>query len=145
VSDSGSNAGAAASVRSIDVSAGVVFHEGRVLIAKRPEGKHLAGFWEFPGGKREPNETWEQCLTRELVEELGVTVAPGRTIHETTHAYPDRVVRLRFIAARWVSGTPQAIGCADWAWVRCEDLSRYAFPPADAEFLEVLRRQPEMA
>src|SRR5690348_10762520 len=65
------------SARIIEVAAGLVFRDGRLLITQRPAGTHLAGFWEFPGGKREPNETYEECLRRELWEELAIEVSVG--------------------------------------------------------------------
>jgi len=69
----------------IDVAAGLVWREGRLLIAKRHDNAHLGGLWEFPGGKREPNETFEQCLARELREELGIEVSIGELVETLTH------------------------------------------------------------
>ena len=120
----------------IDVAAGLVIREGRLLIAQRPSGSHLAGFWEFPGGKLEPGETWEDCLIRELKEELGIHVRFIRWFSEVTHPYPDRIIRLRFGVCRWVSDEPQALGCAAFAWVLPGELSHFRFPPADTELLE---------
>ena len=75
----------------IDVAAGLVWREGRLLIAKRHDNAHLGGLWEFPGGKREPNETFEQCLARELREELGIEVAIGELVESLTHEYPEQL------------------------------------------------------
>ncbi len=119
-----------------NVAAGLVIREGRLLIAQRPSGSHLAGLWEFPGGKLEPGETWENCLSRELMEELGIHIQFLRWFDEVTHAYPDRSIRLRFGVCRWISGEPQALGCADFAWVAPGELARFHFPPADAGLLE---------
>lgn len=112
---------------------------GRLLIARRCDGDHLAGLWEFPGGKREPGEPYPDCLRRELTEELGIEVEVGRLYEEIVHAYPERTVRLRFFLCRWLRHEPQCLGCAEWAWVTREDLKHYAFPAADARLLERLQ------
>ncbi|MBN8247564.1 MAG: 8-oxo-dGTP diphosphatase MutT [Verrucomicrobia bacterium] len=129
----------------IAVAAGLVFQAGRLLITRRPEGAHLGGLWEFPGGKLEPGETWEAGLARELHEELGITVTVDRLVCEVTHAYPDRTVHLRFFACRLAAGEPRALGCAAFAWVRREDLARHEFPPADAAVLDAVRSAPEFS
>src|SRR6266853_275359 len=83
-------------VKTIDVAAGLVFRDGKLLITQRYAEAHLGGLWEFPGGKREPNETFEQCLTRELSEELGIEVVVGQLVESLTHEYPGKSVHLRF-------------------------------------------------
>ena len=123
------------SIRTVPVAAGLVFHDGRLLITRRPPGSHLAGCWEFPGGKREPGESWESCLQRDLQEELAIEVEVGRLFSEVTHAYPEKIVHLRFFVCRWLSGTPQAIGCSDLKWVTATELAAHEFPPADREIL----------
>jgi mutator protein MutT len=127
----------------IQVAAGVIEREGRYLITRRPEGSHLAGCWEFPGGKRHPGESWEDCLRREVREELGIEVEVGPMLHETGHLYPDRRVRLRFYRCRVAAGAPAALGVAEFRWVRAEDLHRHDFPPADREVLSLLGAPPE--
>ncbi len=119
----------------IRVAAGLVFHQGRLLIAQRPPGGHLAGLWEFPGGKLESGETWEGCLRRELREELGILVEVGELFEDVTHAYPAKTVHLRFFRCSWRDGEVQALGCADFHWATREDLQRYPFPPADTRLL----------
>ena len=119
----------------IEVSAALLFRDGRLLVAQRPAGSHLAGLWEFPGGKREPGESWEECLRRELREELGIEVAVGALFEEVVHAYPGKQVHLRFFRARVVAGEPRPIGCAAVAWISRAELGRYEFPPADAGLL----------
>jgi len=119
----------------MEVAAGLVIREGRLLIAQRPSGSHLAGLWEFPGGKLNPGETWENCLARELDEELGIQIDFVRWFSEVIHRYPERTVHLRFGIGRWVSGEPQTLGCAAFAWVLPGELGRYHFPPADVEIL----------
>lgn len=127
----------------IDVAAGLVFEGGRLLITQRPPGGHLAGLWEFPGGKLEPGETWEAALVRELQEELGVRVVVGREFCRVQHAYPHREVRLRFYVCRIDSGTPSPIGCSALAWVAPDGLAGYEFPEADRQLLEQLPSAPE--
>lgn len=125
--------------RLIEVSAGLVFRDGKLLITQRRPGDHLAGLWEFPGGKRNPGENFAACLVRELQEELGVTVAVGDLLEDLVHAYAERTVRLRFYACRLLEGEPQPLGCHALAWVTPQTLADYAFPAADARLLERLR------
>ena len=124
----------------IEVAAGLVERDGQILITQRKAGSHLAGLWEFPGGKREAGESWEDCLIRELQEELAITVRVGELRHETVHHYPKKSVHLRFYAAGLISGEPRAIDCAAVAWVSPKDLSVYAFPEADRELVAQLAR-----
>src|ERR1041385_7546125 len=86
--------------RAVDVAAALVFRDGKLLITRRHADAHLGGLWEFPGGKRESDETFEQCLVRELQEELGITVTVGELLEELTHEYPERTVLLKFFACR---------------------------------------------
>lgn len=123
----------------IEVSAGLVFHAGRLLITQRRAQDHLGGLWEFPGGKRHVGETFEQCLVRELQEELAIDVAVGELIETICHAYPEKTVLLKFFQCRLVRHEPQAIGCAAFAWVTRAQLDQYPFPPADARLLEQLK------
>src|SRR6266403_4621480 len=115
----------------IDVAAGLIFREGKILITRRHADTHLGGLWEFPGGKREPNETFEECLARELREELGIEVTVGELVETLTHEYPEKTVHLRFFRCAWLRHEPQALGRVDFAWVSREQLEQYAFPEAD--------------
>ena len=124
----------------IEVAAALVFRDGKLLITQRHAEAHLGGLWEFPGGKREPEETFEACLTRELREELGIEVEVGELVESLTHAYPDKTVHLRFFRCRWVRPEPQTLGCPAFKWVRAAELNDYAFPAADARLLERLQR-----
>jgi len=113
---------------------------GAVLITKRPEGKPLAGLWEFPGGKVESCETPEQALIRELKEELGVAVsAPGLTpLTFVSHAYPEfHLLMPIYVCRRW-QGDVVAKEGQELAWVRPDALSAYAMPPADEPLKETL-------
>jgi 8-oxo-dGTP diphosphatase len=114
--------------------------EGRVLIAKRPQGRSLAGLWEFPGGKVEQGEAPESALIRELAEELGIGIAPSDLTPLTfvSHAYPDfHLLMPLYLCRRW-RGEPAAHEGQDLAWVRAEELSGYAMPPADEPLKAVL-------
>jgi mutator protein MutT len=127
----------------IEVAAGLVFHEGRLLITQRPATGHLAHLWEFPGGKREPGESFEACLRRELQEELAIDVTVGMLLSEITHEYPEKVVHLRFFKCRWNGGEPRPIGCQDFRWISVGELDSYPFPAADARLLDQLKGFPE--
>ena len=129
---------------SIEVSAGLIFRSGQILITQRHADAHLGGLWEFPGGKREPGETFEQCLVRELREELGVTVAVGELVAELTHAYAEKTVRLKFFRCRLIAGEPQPLDCAAVKWVTPDELAAHEFPAADAKLLERLRSTAEL-
>ena len=126
----------------IEVAAGLVFRDGKLLITKRPEGSHLAGLWEFPGGKREANETIERCLSRELKEELGIEVALGQALESVTHKYSVMTVQITFFLARLAKGEPRAIECAGLEWVTRENLAKFQFPPADQRLISRLVDDP---
>ena len=126
----------------IEVAAGLVFREGRLLITQRLAGGHLAGLWEFPGGKREADESFEACLVRELHEELGIEVGVREEVEAIHHAYPEKIVHLRFFRCEWLRREPEPLGCADFRWVNRDELAHYDFPPADARLLDRLRNTP---
>jgi len=128
----------------IEVSAGLVFRAGQLLITQRHAAAHLGGLWEFPGGKRESGESFEQCLLRELREELGVTVTVGRLFDSLTHAYPERTVLLKFFLCQLPEGEPQAIDCAAIKWVGRAGLAAHDFPAADAVLVEKLQAATEL-
>ncbi len=130
--------------RMIRVSAGLVFQGGRLLITQRPLGKHLGGLWEFPGGKLEPDESFEDCLVRELREELGIEVQVGAMLAAVEHAYPEKQVHIQFYRCCLVSGTPKPIECADLEWVGAHELDSFVFPPADSGLLAQLKSNPEI-
>jgi mutator protein MutT len=128
----------------IDVAAGLVFRQGALLITQRQPDSHLGGLWEFPGGKREPQETFEDCLKRELHEELGIGVSVDELLESLTHVYPEKTVYLRFYRCRWLTGEPQPLGCADFKWIRADEIKSYQFPAADARLLDQLRNEPRL-
>ncbi len=123
------------------VAAALVDTDGRVLIAKRPEGKQLAGLWEFPGGKVDPGERPEAALIRELREELGIEVSEAclAPFVFASHAYESfHLLMPLYLCRRW-SGTVVAREHAALAWVRPNRLSDYPMPPADAPLVAYLR------
>ena len=123
-------------VREVEVVAGVIRDEqGRYLITRRLAGKHLEGLWEFPGGKREPDESLEQSLRRELQEELGATFEVGERIETVRWSYPELTVVLHFFRCRVQAGTIAAREGQLMQWVAPTDLHRYDFPPADRTLL----------
>jgi 8-oxo-dGTP diphosphatase len=115
--------------------------DGRVLLAKRPPGKPLAGLWEFPGGKVEPGETPEAALIRELKEELGIEV-PARCLAPLTfasHTYPEfHLLMPLFVCRNWEGEMAPQQG-QQLAWVRAQKLADYAMPPADEPLKAALR------
>ena len=119
------------------VTAAVIERNGHLLVARRLEGSHLAGCWEFPGGKCEPGETAEQCLAREIREELGATVVVGDEIYRATYAYADRVLDLRFFRCDLETEPAPLLG-QEMRWVARADLRSLPFPPADKELVERL-------
>ncbi len=122
------------------VACALIDADNRVLIAQRPEGKTLAGLWEFPGGKLEAGERPEPALIRELYEELGIVVQDSCLAPLTfaSHAYDDfHLLMPLYICRRW-SGTPQSREGQALRWVRPRALRDFAMPPADAPLIPAL-------
>ncbi len=115
--------------------------DGRVLLARRPEGKAMAGLWEFPGGKIDPGETPEAALIRELAEELGIDVAASCLAPFTfaSHAYPEFHLLMPLYVCRKWTGIPTAREGQRLAWVRPARLAEYPMPPADKPLVAMLR------
>jgi 8-oxo-dGTP diphosphatase len=125
--------------KQIEVSAALIFHNGRILITQRHANAHLGGFWEFPGGKRETDETFEQCVVREIREELGMEILVGELFEEITHTYAEKTVHLKFFNCKWIRDEPQPLDCAAFKWIGKSELSDFEFPAADAKLLSKLR------
>ena len=115
----------------IIVAAAVVIESGRVLLTQRVEGQHLAGLWEFPGGKLERGESSEEALVRECREECGIEIEVAEILDVTFHRYPEKDVLLLFYRCLLVSGEVRHLQVADHAWVAPKELDRYDLPPAD--------------
>jgi A/G-specific adenine glycosylase len=121
------------------VTAAVILRgDGDVLITRRPHDKMLGGLWEFPGGKCVAGETLQECLQREIREELGVEIAVGGQLARIKHAYTHFRITLYAFMCTLVAGEPQTLGCADFAWVALDALDRYAFPTTDRKIIAAL-------
>ncbi len=124
----------------VEIAAALIEKEGRYLIARRPAGAPLAEQWEFPGGKREPGESFEACLKRELREELDVEVEPGPLRAVIHHAYTERTVLLHFFDCRIVKGSPRASAGSEIRYATVEEIERLPIPDANRNLLVALSR-----
>lgn len=125
------------------VGVGVVEKDGKVLITQRKYDDHLGGVWEFPGGKKRPEENDQSCVERELSEELGITVKAGAHLETIRYAYPDRRLELRFYSCSLVGGEPKPLEVQDFRWVNPGELIYYQFPKADRDLVERLAKRSE--
>ncbi len=121
----------------IAVVAAVIEHDNRFLITRRQDGVHLAGHWEFPGGKVGAGESHAAALRREVLEELDTDVVVNDLVLETAHAYPDRTVTLFFYRCDLL-GTPKPLLGQEMEWIARSELSSLLFPPADDELIRML-------
>ncbi len=121
----------------VDVVAAVIERDGRYLITRRLEGTHLAGLWEFPGGKISSAEAPETALRRELKEELGVDATVGDLVEAVTWTYPEKTVRILFFSCA-LHGDPLPQEGQEMRWAEGSTLSTYAFPEADHQLVERL-------
>ena len=123
------------------VAAAVVHLDGKVLITRRAPGEKLAGLWEFPGGKLEHEETPQECITRELREELGVESVAGEILNSTTHTYPGGTIELIAIMVT-LQSTQLTLQVHDlFEWVRPQELLQYDLAPADIPIAEEIIRK----
>jgi 8-oxo-dGTP diphosphatase len=122
------------------VAAALIDAQGRILVQQRPPGRQLAGLWEFPGGKIEPDETPEAALSRELMEELGIVVAADDLAPLTfaSAAHGERHLLLLLYACRRWSGDPVALDAVALRWASAAELRALPMPPADAPFIAVI-------
>jgi mutator protein MutT len=121
------------------VTAGLVWKDGKLLITRRPEGSHLAGYWEFPGGKQEPGESLEACLEREIQEELGMKVKAVKHLLQIDHDYETKSITLHLFQCSWLNGAPTPIGCDELRWVKPGELANYQLPPPDVQLLPLIQ------
>ena len=122
----------------IHVTAGLILKDGSMLIARRPQGYHLAGLWEFPGGKQEPDETLEECLEREIREELDIEVKADRLFRTVVHEYEKKIVSLHVFECIFLGGDPKGLDGQEVKWIMPSELRDYEFPPPDQEVIELL-------
>jgi mutator protein MutT len=124
-------------VTPIVVVAAVIEHDDAFLLTLRTPGTHLAGYWEFPGGKVHTSETHAEALRRELFEELDIVAQVGEALYQVTHTYPEQVVELHFYRCRF-EGVPKPMLGQEMRWVPRAELARLSFPEADASLVRLL-------
>ncbi|HEY7776821.1 MAG TPA: NUDIX domain-containing protein, partial [Kineobactrum sp.] len=121
----------------IDVTAALIVKDGRILAARRAPGKHLEGYWEFPGGKLEKNETPESCLERELTEEFSISSRIGAYIGESVYDYGDKVVRLLGYEVEHTAGDFELVDHDEIHWLEIDQLANVKWAPADIPLVEL--------
>lgn len=122
----------------IEVTAAVIGHDQRVLITQRGTGKHLEGFWEFPGGKLEADETLQDCLAREILEELNITIKVGCHITTVKHVYGEKTINLHAFHCEYDGGELALKDHSDAKWVSMDELVNFKFAPADLPIIKHL-------
>ncbi|RYE51529.1 MAG: (deoxy)nucleoside triphosphate pyrophosphohydrolase [Sphingobacteriales bacterium] len=127
-----------ANSKEVLVGAAIIVYESKILIAKRAPHKTLAGFWEFPGGKVEKDETVAECLKREILEELGINIEVGNFFMQNNHQYETITIELHTYLCKLISFDIQLIDHDEFAWVERTHLREYKFAPADEPFLDAL-------
>lgn len=132
------------SKKNVPVAAGIIWREGRFLAARRPEGKARAGYWEFPGGKREPGESMEEALRRELFEELSIRCGRVRPWHINEHEYTDIRVELHFMHVLDFTGEPRPNDGQELRWVSPDEARDMNFLPADAGVVQRISPPAEL-
>ena len=120
----------------IEVTAAIIKRDNRILICQRPEGKSCGLLWEFPGGKIEYGETGEQCIIRDIQEELGITLRVIQKLTDVIFEYPDKAVHLNFYITEIESGELTLKEHNAYTWITQAEVSNYEFCPADSLMLE---------
>lgn len=128
-----------------EVAAGVVVQDGRYLITRRHDETHQGGLWEFPGGKREENESLSDCLRREIKEELDLDIEVGTLIRTVKYSYAYCTLTLHFYRCTIRSGAPSPVGCQDFRWVEPGELIHYPFPEANRPIIQELVKVPHIS
>jgi 8-oxo-dGTP diphosphatase len=121
----------------VTVVAAIIERDERFLLTLRPPGTHLAGRWEFPGGKCDATETRAEALKRELLEELDIVAEVGELVQTITHEYPEKIVQLYFYRCQYV-GEPKPMLGQEMRWVSRNELATLDFPEGDAKLIELL-------
>lgn len=124
----------------IEVAIALVWRADRVLVSRRPEGAHLGGLWEFPGGKLRKEETPDDAAAREVLEETGVVARPRARRAPIEWRYPDRTVRLHPVDCDWIEGEGEPRGVSELRWATVPELGDLDFPPANAALVAELSR-----
>jgi len=130
-------------MRSETVTAAIIMREGKVLIGQRHRNSSYPGSWEFPGGKMEAGETPEECMARELLEEMDIRVVVGERLAQVSHTYPDITIELIALKCEFSEDEISDIGCETHAWVAPNELSEYDLLPPDREIAAVLFKEVE--
>ncbi|GKX41187.1 8-oxo-dGTP diphosphatase MutT [Pectobacterium carotovorum] len=126
--------------KQLSVAVGIIRNaEQQYFIARRPDGVHMAGMWEFPGGKVEEGETPEQALIRELHEETGIEASAPQALNEKTFSTPERIITLHFFLVETWQGEPYGREGQESRWVNVDELREEEFPPANAEMIRWLK------
>lgn len=127
----------------LEVGAALVFKDGKFLITQRKDDDSFGGYWELPGGKKEPTESLKECVRRELKEELDIEVEILHFFKIAYYDYPQRSVRLNIYFCSHKAGEPRTIECQAFAWVAPQDLPKYRFPDADQSLIHELARRTD--
>jgi len=123
------------------VTAAILVHRDKILIARRKDNDPLAGKWEFPGGKIEQYETPEQCLAREMKEEFGIDIRVGEFFGDSIYRYSSKTIQLLGYRAVWTGGKFSLNAHADYKWVSLKQLQDFDFAPADINFIKKLQQE----
>jgi len=127
------------SIKQLNISVGIIRNaQKEIFITQRDASSHMAGFWEFPGGKIESGETAEQALIRELQEEVGIDAAEPELIRTLQHTFPDRIVNLHFFLVQNWAGEPYGKEGQPKRWLAQSEIKQSDFPPANAEIVKAL-------
>jgi mutator protein MutT len=122
-------------MKRIDAAIAIVLKGGKILVCQRKDDDTFGGYWEFPGGKQEDGESLEQCLARELREELNIAARPTTLLDPIVHDYPEVLVRLHPFLCEHESGEPELLECQATRWIDPADLPNYRFPPANESLI----------
>lgn len=124
------------------IGVGVIWNQqGEILIDRRRPTGELGGYWEFPGGKIEADETVEECIKREIWEELGIVIEVGKHLITIAHAYSHLHVTLIVHHCHYLDGTPQPIECDEIRWVTLAEIDKFTFPQANFQIIAALRQE----
>ncbi len=123
------------------IGVAVIGKQGKILIDRRKPKGEMAGFWEFPGGKIEAGETVEECIKREIKEELDIEIIVGDRLTTIAHAYENFNLTLYVHDCLHLSGEPQPLECEEIRWIEPEHLNRFQFPPANQQIIHLLQQR----